>query len=131
MSLEHLCATCRAARAHARRASDHSCQPAAASSAFRRLQSSPDSMVPLTFSYSRLYEYPMHAVLQYSGLSRNVGTLENGLFRLPSSSDFLSLGSFGLDLRIYRTSALLFYSFRIRHFRIRYIWYINFFGYIG
>ena len=37
MSLEHLCTTCRAARAHARRASDHSCQPA--SSALRRLQS--------------------------------------------------------------------------------------------
>ena len=92
---------------------------------------SPDSMVPLTFSYSRLYEYPTHAVLQSSGLSRNVGTLENGLFRLPSSSDFLSLGSLGLDLRIYRTSALLFYSFCIRHIRIRYIWYINFFGYIG
>ena len=70
---------------------------------------SPDSMVPLTFSYSRLYEYPTHAVLQSSGLSRNVGTLENGLFRLPSSSDFLFLGSFGLDLRIYRTSALLFF----------------------
>jgi hypothetical protein len=35
-SLEHLCATCRAARAHARRASDHSCEPAAASSAWRR-----------------------------------------------------------------------------------------------
>ena len=35
MSLEHLCATCRAARAHARRASDHSCEPAAASSALR------------------------------------------------------------------------------------------------
>ena len=52
---------------------------------------------------------------------------KNGLFRLPSSPDFLSLGSFRLDLRIYRTSALLFYSFRIRHFRIRYIWYINFF----
>jgi hypothetical protein len=50
------------------------------------------------------------------------------LFRLPSSPDFLSLGSFRLDLRIYRTSALLFYSFRIRHFRIRYIWYINFSG---
>ena len=50
------------------------------------------------------------------------------MFRLPSSSDFLSLGSFRLDLRIYRTSALLFYSFRIRHFRIRYIWYINFSG---
>jgi len=33
MSLEHLCATGRAARAHACRASDHSCQPAAASSA--------------------------------------------------------------------------------------------------
>ena len=32
MSLEHLCATCRAAHAHARRASDHSCEPAAASS---------------------------------------------------------------------------------------------------
>jgi hypothetical protein len=31
MSLEHLCATCRAARVHARRASDHSCEPAAAS----------------------------------------------------------------------------------------------------
>ena len=55
---------------------------------------------------------------------------KNGLFRLPSSPDFLSLGSFRLDLRIYRTSALLFffYSFRIRHFRIRYIWYINFSG---
>ena len=92
---------------------------------------SPDSMAHLTFSYSRLYEYPTHAVLQSSGLSRNVGTLENGLFRLPSSSDFLSLGSFRLDLRIYRTSALLFYSFRIKHFRIRYIWYINFFGRIG
>jgi hypothetical protein len=39
MSLEHLCATCRAARSHARRASGHSCQPAAARSAFRRLQS--------------------------------------------------------------------------------------------
>ena len=41
MSLEHLCATGRAARAHARRASDHSCEPAAAaaSSALRRLQS--------------------------------------------------------------------------------------------
>ena len=39
MSLEHLCATCRAGRAHARRASDHNCQPAAVSSAFRRLQS--------------------------------------------------------------------------------------------
>ena len=39
MSLEHLCATCRAACAHARRASDHSCQPAAARSAWRRLQS--------------------------------------------------------------------------------------------
>ena len=92
---------------------------------------SPDSMVRLTFSYSRLYEYLTHVVLQSSGLSRNVGTLENGLFLLPSNSDFLSLGSFRLDLRIYRTSALLFYSFRIRHFRIRYIWYINFFGYIG
>ena len=33
MNLEHLCATGRAARAHACRASDHSCQPAAASSA--------------------------------------------------------------------------------------------------
>ena len=83
-------------------------------------------MVHLTFSYSRLYEYPTHAVLQSSGLSRNVGTLENGLFRLPSSSDFLSPGSFRLDLRIHRTSALLFYLFRIRHFRIRYIWYIKF-----
>ena len=39
MSLERLCTTCRAARAHARRASDHSCEPAAASSALRRLQS--------------------------------------------------------------------------------------------
>ena len=39
MSLEHLCATCRAARAHARRASDHSSEPAAARSAWRRLQS--------------------------------------------------------------------------------------------
>ena len=39
MSLERLCATCRAARVHARRASDHSCEPAAASSALRRLQS--------------------------------------------------------------------------------------------
>ena len=65
-------------------------------------------MVHLTFSYSRRYEYPTHAVLQSLGLSQTLGTLENGLFRLPSSSDFLSLGSFGLDLRIYRTSALLF-----------------------
>jgi hypothetical protein len=40
---------------------------------------------------TRVYENPTHAVLQSSGLSRNVGTLENGLFRLPSSSDFLSL----------------------------------------
>ena len=39
MSLEHLCATSRAARAHARRASDHRCQSAAARSAWRRLQS--------------------------------------------------------------------------------------------
>jgi hypothetical protein len=39
MSLEHLCATGRAARAHARRASDHSSEPAAARSAWRRLQS--------------------------------------------------------------------------------------------
>ena len=39
MSLERLCATCRAARAHARRASDHSSEPAAARSAWRRLQS--------------------------------------------------------------------------------------------
>ena len=39
MSLEHLCATCLAARAHASRASDHSCERAAASSAWRRLQS--------------------------------------------------------------------------------------------
>ena len=39
MSLEHLCATCRAACAHASRASDHSCERAAASSAWRRLQS--------------------------------------------------------------------------------------------
>ena len=38
MSLEHLCATCRAACEHARRASDHSCEPAVASSALRRLQ---------------------------------------------------------------------------------------------
>ena len=48
------------------------------------------------------------------------------MLRLPSSSDFLSPGSFRLDLRIHRTSALLFYLFRIRHFRIRYIWYIKF-----
>ena len=39
MSLEHLCATCRAARAHARRGSDHRSEPAAARSAWRRLQS--------------------------------------------------------------------------------------------
>ena len=39
MSLEHLRATCRAACAHARRASDHSSEPAAARSAWRRLQS--------------------------------------------------------------------------------------------
>jgi hypothetical protein len=39
ISLEHLCATCRAARAHARPASDHSCEPAAASSALCRLHS--------------------------------------------------------------------------------------------
>jgi len=45
MSDEHLCATCCAARAHARRASNHSfwtldsSEPAAASSAWRRLQS--------------------------------------------------------------------------------------------
>ena len=39
ISLEHLCATCRAARAHARPASDHSCERAAASLAWRRLQS--------------------------------------------------------------------------------------------
>ena len=38
MSLEHLCVMCLAARSHARRASDHSCQPAAAP-ALRRLQS--------------------------------------------------------------------------------------------
>ena len=50
------------------------------------------------------------------------------MFRLPSSPEYLSLGSFRLDLRIYRTSALLLYSFRIGHFRIRYIWYINFSG---
>jgi hypothetical protein len=36
-------------------------------------------MVRLTFSYSRLYEYLTHAVLQSSGLSRNVGTLEKWL----------------------------------------------------
>ena len=40
---------------------------------------SPDSMVRLTFSYSRLYEYLTYAVLQSSGLSRNVGTLEKWL----------------------------------------------------
>ena len=68
-------------------------------------------MVHLTFSYSRRYEYPTHAVLQFSGFSRTIGTLENGLFRLPSSPDFLSIGSYGLDLRIYRTSALLFLFF--------------------
>ena len=39
MSLEHLCATCCAASGHPRRASDHSCEPAAASSALCRLQS--------------------------------------------------------------------------------------------
>ena len=44
-------------------------------------------------------------------ISRTIGTLENGLFRLPSSPDFLSIGSYGLDLRIYRTSALLFLFF--------------------
>jgi hypothetical protein len=33
--MSHLCATWRAARVHARRPSDHSCQPAAASSALR------------------------------------------------------------------------------------------------
>ena len=35
MSLEHLCATCRAAHVHARRASDHRCEPAVASSGRR------------------------------------------------------------------------------------------------
>ena len=40
---------------------------------------SPDSMVRLTFSYSRSYEYLKYAVLQSSGLSRNVGTLEKWL----------------------------------------------------
>jgi hypothetical protein len=69
-------------------------------------------------SYSRLYEYPTHAVLQSSGLSRTIVTLENGLFRLPSSPDFLSLGSFGLDLRIYRTSALLFILFALGIFEL-------------
>ena len=87
---------------------------------------SPDSIAPLTFSYSRLYEYPTHAVLQSFGLSRTLGTLENGLFRLPSSPDFLPLGFFGLeDLKDFCPS---FYSFRIRHIWIRYIWYINFSG---
>ena len=42
------CATCRAARPHARRASDHSCQPAAASSSLVSLAflaCAPDSAV--------------------------------------------------------------------------------------
>jgi hypothetical protein len=67
----------------------------------------------LTFSYSRLYEYPTHAVLQSFGLSRTLGTLENGPVRLPSSPDSLPLGFFGLeDLKDFCPS---FYSFRIRH----------------
>jgi len=50
----------------------------------------------LTFSYSRLYEYPTRAVPQSSGPSRTFGTLELGLFRLPPIPDFLFLGSLGL-----------------------------------
>ena len=70
----------------------------------------------LTFSYSRLCEYPTHAVFQSSGPSRTLGTLELGLFRLPPIPDFLFLGS--LALRIYRTSALLFLLFAFGIFEL-------------